>query len=121
MLEGRRSTAEQGKLVSRYHSLRGQRGIEATVRKSVDTCPPLVSEEVFRERVACSLVQVQKPEQSSTTLREVCRLRDQYQSSVFLFCSGDIFAWKRIAVAKCQPFVVLWLPLVALDSSVLRT
>eukprot|EP00971_Amphidinium_carterae_P336066 6472228-Amphidinium_carterae.1 len=45
MVEGRRSTDEQGKLVSRYQTLRGQRGIEANVRNKVNACPPLVSDE----------------------------------------------------------------------------
>eukprot|EP00971_Amphidinium_carterae_P328689 6460686-Amphidinium_carterae.4 len=83
-----------------------------SVKLHLETCPRPLDLAVADRVVQRSLLNEPALHVSSSTGKEIARLRDTYTQSVFLFHGDEETVCYKLLLAKCQPTTLVWLRLV---------
>eukprot|EP00971_Amphidinium_carterae_P335141 6470818-Amphidinium_carterae.2 len=114
-----RSDGEIGALQKHFAATGKHAPLERRAKEKLNHIPkPLTHLQLAAARTH-TLLQACHAEPSSSTQRAVARNREMFVDSVFCFNHGECLYWKKLCLAKCQPFITVWLPLVPLDLSLL--
>eukprot|EP00971_Amphidinium_carterae_P350658 6491674-Amphidinium_carterae.4 len=106
-------------LLSAFSKQRNTSAIERRVKEKLQHVPKPISREDLARARTRSLLSPTSSVPASWQLRAVAKHRDQFFDAVFCFNVGGSLQWKKFCLAKCQPMLVVWMPLEPLDMSLL--
>eukprot|EP00971_Amphidinium_carterae_P156948 3111232-Amphidinium_carterae.8 len=114
-----RSESAVAELQSCFNKPRQNTSVERRVKTQLQHVARPVEREALEQARRESLLRPEPSAASTSGLRAVARHRDIFRDAVFCFAFGETLMWKKLSMAKCMPFVCVWLQLEPLDMSLL--